>query len=476
MAEQASNTLRVALVTSLLGYVAISTAFSAACAPWRSPYQLDYPMPSHLPVTTERYRLDNGLEVLLSVDRTVPFVAVNLWYHVGSADDPPGRSGLAHLFEHLMFNGSEHVPAYEHFQRLSDSGAKDVNAWTDLDETSYFETVPSTQLATALWLESDRMGFLLNALDQRNLDNERRVVENELRQRLDEVPYARVDGYMWAALFPEPHPYHHRVLGDFAQLDAVNLDDARAFFRTWYGASNCTLALVGDFDPARARELVAKYFGSLSPGLPATHASVAPSTLHAERRLIVEADVPRARVVISWPVVPHFASGSAELEVGRGPLAGWLTKELVEDTKVATSVRGSLHEGQLASVFELTVEVVPGQTCESALAEVDHHLHEIRGPHARFDRVQFAIDRAQLLAWPLLSAEDLLSRSHLLQRYNQETGTPNYADTELRARRKVIVEDVRKAFYDLLRWDRRIVVFVVPRLGAPLAGRLVGAP
>jgi len=449
---------------------------SAACARPRSPYALDYPMPSHLPVAVERYRLDNGLEVLVSVDHTAPLVAVSLWYHVGSKDDPSGRAGLAHLFEHLMFKGSRHVPAEAHSALLAQAGAKDVNAWTNRDRTSFHETVPSGHLETALWLESDRMAFVLDALDQGKLDNERRVVENELRERYDEEPYARVDEYTWAALFPEPHPYHHPVIGDLAQLEAITLDSAREFFRIWYAPSNCTLAIVGDFEPAVAGQLVAKYFGTIPPGFPTTPGNVAPSTLQGEKRLVVEADVPRARVVVGWPVVPRFAPGSEELEVGAPPLGGWLHKELVEDARIATSVWASMSQGSLASVFQVTAELSPGVTPETALAEVDRRLHEIRGPRARYDRVQFAITRARLLATPLLQAEELLARAELLQLYNEDAGTPDYADTELSARRKVLVEDVRKAYYDLLRWDRRVVAFVVPRRGAPLAGRLVGAP
>jgi predicted Zn-dependent peptidase len=459
-------------------WVGAGLGWAAACTPLRptTGYELDYPMPSHLPVSTERYRLDNGLEVLAAVDHTVPFVAVNLWYHAGSKDDPAGKAGLAHLFEHMMFNGSRHVPATDHFALLTQIGAKNINAMTSQDETWYFETVPSGGLERALWLESDRMGFLLDALDQGKLDNERRVVENELRERLDETPYGRVGTTTWAALFPSPHPYHYPVIGESAQLDAITLDDVRTFFRAWYAPSQCTLALVGDFDPARAQALVTKYFGSIAAGLPATRETTAPAPLQGEKRLTIEADVPRARVIVAWPVVPAFAPGSAELEVGRGPLAGWLSKELVDGLKVASSVEVSLDEHDLASVFAVTAELEPGRSSDAALAEIEGRLHEIRGPQARYDRVQFAIERAQLLAAPLRAADRLVDRAQLLQRYNDKTGTPDYADDELSARRSVLVEDVRKAYYDLLRWDRRVVVLVVPRRGAPLAGRLVGAP
>jgi predicted Zn-dependent peptidase len=445
---------------------------AAGCAPPRSPYALDYPMPAHLPVKTERYRLGNGLEVILSEDHTLPFVAVDLWCHVGSKDDPPQRAGLAHLCEHLMFEGSRHVAPYEHFTRLADVGAEEVNAWTNVDSTSFHETVPSTRIETALWLESDRMASGAEMLDQAKLDSERKIVENELRENYEEEPYGMVQRYVWSALFPDSHPYHHPVIGDLAQLDAATLGDVRAFSHAGYAPSNCTLALVGDFEPSAVRPRLAKYFATIAGGAPLPLANPSPLPAASEKRIVIEADVPRARVVIAWPVVPRFAPGATELEVGARPLEGWLRLEIVDDEPIATSVHVSMDPHALASVFEIIVELRPGVAPEAALEAIDRRLHEMRGPRFRYDRVQFALGRAQLLADPLRSAERLESRAELLQLYNQDAGTPDYADMDLAARRRILVEDVRKAYYDLLRWDHRVVALVVPRSGAPLAGRL----
>jgi zinc protease len=446
------------------------------CGSIRSPYALDYDRPARIDLPSDRYRLDNGLEVILSPDHRVPFVAVNLWYHVGSKDDPPGRDGLAHLFEHLMFDGSRHVPDGEHEARLTAVGGRDVNGETNRDRTSFHETVPPGSLELALWLESDRMAFLDESLTQEQLSRERHVVENELRERYENQPYGWVPSAVWAALFPSPHPYHHLPIGELAQLDLVSLDEVRSFFRTWYVPSDCTLALVGDFVSATAKTLIAQYFGPIATGAPLpSRADIAPSTLGEEKRQFVEADVPRARIDVAWPVVPHFALGSTELELGARPLAGYLSKELVEGQKLASSVRAWMDAGHVASAFQVSIELEPGMVPERTLDAFDERMHHIRGAHSRYDRAQFALTRAQLLMEPAYAAERFSSRAELLQLYNQDAGEPGYASTELSERQQVTVEDVRKAYYDLLRWDRRVVTIVVPRVGAPRSGRLVEA-
>jgi zinc protease len=451
----------------------VLVAAACACGAAQSPYALDYPMPTHVSMPTERYRLANGLEVLLSPDHTAPSVAVDLWYHVGSKDDPAGRAGLAHLFEHLMFLGSRHVPEGGHLTQLVEEGGRDLNAHTRRDQTAFEETVPSNELELALWLESDRLAFAVEGLTQDKLDRERKVVENELREHYENVPYGMVHSLVWGAAFPEPHPYHHPPIGDASQLDAVTLDDARSFARSWYVPPNCTLALVGDFDPTAAKAMLSKYFGTIASGgpLPARPDS-APSSLASERTLTIEADVPHPQIVIAWPVVPRYASGSAELDVGAPALGGYLSNEVV-GTHVATSVAGSVELGHLASLFDVTVDVAPGVSPEAVLSAIDERMHHIRGANARYDRTQFSVWRTRVLLAPLYSAEKYLGRAELLELYNEEAGTPDYADQEMAARRDVIVEDVRKAYYDLLPWDRRVVALVVPRAGAPRSGRLV---
>src|ERR671923_2589200 len=227
------------------------------------------PAPLEVPqLKFEKYKLPNGLVVILSEDHRLPMVAVNLWYHVGPAYETPGKTGFAHLFEHMMFEGSRHVPGNSHMQFLEAAGASDINGTTDFDRTNYFETLPSNQLEMALWLESDRMGFLLETLDARKLANQRDVVRNERRQSVENAPYELAEEAMYQTIFPKEHPYYAYVIGSHQDLESAQLDDVRNFFKQYYAPNNASLAIVGDFDKARARQLVEKYFGSVSSGPP----------------------------------------------------------------------------------------------------------------------------------------------------------------------------------------------------------------
>ena len=214
----------------------------------------------------EKIKLKNGLEVILSEDHRLPLVAVNVWYHVGQANELPGRTGFAHLFEHMMFEGSKHVGAKAHFKHLEAAGASSINGTTDFDRTNYFETLPSNQLALALWLESDRMGYLLETLDREKLANQRDVVRNERRQSIENAPYGLVEEAQFHALFPKGHPYYASVMGSHSDIEAARLKDVRAFFKQYYTPNNASLAIVGDFKKDEATALVEKYFGSIPAG------------------------------------------------------------------------------------------------------------------------------------------------------------------------------------------------------------------
>src|ERR1041384_7528061 len=217
----------------------------------------------HVPYTT--FTLRNGLQVLLHEDHSVPVVAVNTWYHVGSSDERAGRTGFAHLFEHIMFMGSEHVPVGE-FDKLLEAAGANNNGSTTEDRTNYYENLPSNALPLALWLDADRMGFLLPTMDKAKLDLQRDVVKNERRQRVDNVPYGRADETILAALYPKGHPYSWPVIGSMADLSAASEEDVKAFFRQYYTPNNAFLAIVGDFDPTQAKAWITKYFGDLPAG------------------------------------------------------------------------------------------------------------------------------------------------------------------------------------------------------------------
>src|SRR6266545_8025595 len=205
----------------------------------------------------EKYTLPNGLDVILSEDHRLPMVAVNLWYHVGPANEEPGRTGFAHLFEHMMFQGSRHVPPDTHFKFLESAGASDINGTTDYDRTNYFETLPANQLELALWLESDRMGYLLDKLDELQLANQQDVVRNERRQSIENRPYGLADEEVMHLLFPQGHPYYANVMGSHADIQAAKLDDVKKFFKQYYTPNNASLAVVGDFDKTQVKALVA---------------------------------------------------------------------------------------------------------------------------------------------------------------------------------------------------------------------------
>jgi zinc protease len=222
----------------------------------------DAPTPSAQPVSDtptiafEKSSLPNGLEVILSEDHRLPMVAVNLWYHVGPANEEAGRTGFAHLFEHMMFQGSKHVPGQTHFRLLEGAGASDYNGTTDFDRTNYYETLPSNQLDLALWLESDRMGYLLDVLDQASLANQQDVVRNERRESVENAPYGIVDEEEYHQLFPTTHPYHADVIGSHADIQAARLEEIKRFFKTYYTPNNASLTIVGDIDKAKAKALV----------------------------------------------------------------------------------------------------------------------------------------------------------------------------------------------------------------------------
>src|SRR5574341_1203971 len=216
------------------------------------------PAPDIPAIAFEKYALPNGLEVILSEDHRLPMVAVNLWYHVGPSHEKPGRTGFAHLFEHMMFQGSKHVGDDQHFKLLEGAGASDINGTTDFDRTNYFETLPSNQLELALWLESDRMGYLLDTLDQAKLTTQIDVVRNERRQGVENPPYQLVEEAVYQTLFPKGHPYYAYVIGSHADLEATHLEDVRDFFKQYYAPNNASLAIVGDFDKTQAKALVEK--------------------------------------------------------------------------------------------------------------------------------------------------------------------------------------------------------------------------
>src|SRR5262247_3374984 len=265
--------------------VAITAVFAAACGGASSQPGTSTPAASAaLKIDYEKFTLPNGLDVILSEDHRLPLVAVNLWYHVGPANEEPGRTGFAHLFEHMMFQGSKHVPGDLHFKTVEAAGGTDLNGTTDFDRTNYFETMPADRLETALWLESDRMGYLLDDLDQGKLSNQQDVVRNERRQSVEAQPYGIVEEELYHQLFPKGHPYYASVIGSHADIQAAKLDDVKAFFKQFYAPNNASLVIVGDIDKAATKQLVEAYFGPLKRGADVPKRDLQTPPITAERR------------------------------------------------------------------------------------------------------------------------------------------------------------------------------------------------
>lgn len=429
-----------------------------------------------LDIPFEKYVLPNGLTVILHEDHRTPIVAVNVWYHVGSKDEPPGRNGFAHLFEHLMFQGSRHVGEDQFFQLLERAGASDRNGTTNGDRTNYFETVPKNQLELALWLESDRMAFLLDHVDQATFESQREVVKNERRQNYENAPYGLVWQFLAEAMYPPEHPYHRLTIGTPADLDAATLDDVRAFYRTYYRPNDATLVLAGDFDAAHAKELVARYFGPIvrGPEAPVKRHAM-PVELAGPKTLKIEAGVELPRIVVAWHAPPAFAPGEAELallgEVLSTGKSSRLYKRLVYDMQIAQSVGAGVDPRQLGSEFEITVTLKKGQSTEKALAAIDDELAKARAFPPTPDEMTRA--RASLVSQLVFDAEPIGQLANQLNYYDQFTRDPAYASRRLARLESATPLEVQIATAGWLRPERRVVAVVEPNPDAPKAGRLV---
>jgi predicted Zn-dependent peptidase len=354
-----------------------SVAKAAPKAPAKGAPLVDIPF--------EQFTLDNGLRVVVHTDKKAPVVAVNVWYHVGSKDEPAGRSGFAHLFEHLMFNGSENHRG-EYFAPFELVGATDMNGTTWLDRTNYFQNVPKTALETALWMESDRMGHLLGAVDQARLDEQRGVVQNEKRQG-ENQPYGSAEDRIYAALYPEGHPYHHSTIGSMNDLNAASLSDVKEWFKAAYGPNNAVLVLAGDVDVATAKTLVTRYFGDIPPGPSLVRPKKVAAAIRGTRGSMTD-QVPQARLYRAYSVARY---GDVELDrlqllaqILGGSASSRLDQRLVHKDKIADAVQSRVDAFELSSTFWIQVDIKEGVDVKVAEAAVDEELARLMkdGPTA----------------------------------------------------------------------------------------------
>ncbi|OJH36606.1 M16 family metallopeptidase [Cystobacter ferrugineus] len=452
-----------------------ATALALGLPAFAQQHEAKPPRPGReaLTIPYEKYALPNGLEVLLARDPKLPVVAVNVWYHVGAYDEQPGRTGFAHLFEHMMFQGSKHVPDDVHIALLEQLGGTDLNGTTNFDRTNYFETVPSNQLATALWLESDRMGFLLDALDEKKLRTQQEVVKNERRQGVETRPYGIAQEKFWQTLFPAPHPYHGKVIGSMADLDAATVEDVKAFFRKWYAPANATLAVVGDFEPQQARALIEKYFATLPSNPKPTRPEVAPVKLTEEKLVRHDEKIGTLPLVImGWHTPPYLSEGDAIADVlgnvlGTGK-SSRLYQRLVVDKGLAQSVSASQQSLGAQSVFTVEAVARPGVSSDALVKELDAVLEEMRrtGPTpAEINQARTRFE-TQMLAG-LQSVGGFGGKADTLQSYNHHQGDPGFLVRDLERYDAVTPERVRDFARDMLKPTERVVLHAVPSPTSP---------
>jgi predicted Zn-dependent peptidase len=422
--------------------------------------------PDRATVRFTEHRLDNGLRLIIAPDHLAPVVAINLWYDVGSKHEEPGKTGFAHLFEHFMFQGSGHVAKAEHMSVIQSAGGVN-NATTFFDRTNYFETLPSHQLEIGLWLEADRMATLLDALSQENLDNQRDVVKNEKRQSYDNRPYGTFFERLMAALFPPGHPYHHTTIGSMDDLDAADLDDVKAFFRTYYAPNNVVLSIVGDVDEAEALAAAKRYFDPIpaNPRIPLFQVPDVPAHLGTEHRETVPDAVPLVRVHFGFRT-PAFGTPEFDaLEVASQILAGGkgsrLHKRLVRRERSAQDVAAfvlPLVAGR--AVFAGWVTARPESDAETVEAAFLEELERIASEPVSDDelaRARALIESAELSALGRL--EEVADR---LSMYAMLFDRPELVNEQLERYLAVDAAAIQAVCRDTFRADNRVVITFVP--------------
>lgn len=415
------------------------------------------------PISHTKYTLPNGLEVILHEDHSVPLVAVNVWYKVGSGDEQRGRTGFAHLFEHIMFMGSEHVPVGAFDQWLEAAGAQN-NGSTTQDRTNYYEWMPSHALPLALWLEADRMGWLLPTMDQGKLDLQRDVVKNERRQSYDNQPYGRAYETLLAAVYPSGHPYSWPTIGSMNDLSAAALDDVKNFFRTYYAPNNATLTVAGDFSPDSVRAWVQRYFSDIprGPRMPERPAVPAVS-IARDTFLVLEDKVQLPRVYNAWHSVRMFHDDDARLDLVAYVLAGdrnsRLYKRLVYDLQIAQDVTAFQNGTRLDGMFLISVTPKPGQSPSRVWAIVNEEIARLVNDGIT-DR-ELARARNSVRASFLDRLASVRSKADQLNFYNYFAGTPDYVQQDAARYEQVTRADVQRTARAFLERPR-VVLTVVP--------------
>ncbi|HGY57158.1 MAG TPA: insulinase family protein [Caldithrix abyssi] len=418
-----------------------------------------------LKIDFEQYYLDNGLRVILHEDHDVPIVAVNLWYKVGSKHERPGKTGFAHLFEHMMFQGSQHVPEGMHFQLIQSVGGT-LNGSTFYDRTNYFETLPSHYLEMGLWLEADRMGFLLPAMTQEKLDNQRDVVKNERRQRVDNQPYGAWLEKIMELAYPPDYPYHWPVIGYMDDLDNASLEDVSDFFRTYYAPNNAGLVVAGDFDPRQAREMIERHFGSIPAGKPIPPFSApSPDFNKGEQREIVydRVQLPRIHLAYHIPAYGQKETYAADMlsDILSEGKSARLYRSLVYEQQIAQEAHAFILPLQETSLFFFVAtpkpQVTPQQLEEALQKEIDRIQNE------PVSAEEMERTRNQLETRKIRELQSVASRADDLNMFATYFDKPELINTEIEQYEDITEADLQMLAQTYLGNDNRVVVTFLPR-------------
>lgn len=410
----------------------------------------------------EKYTLPNGLQVILSPDDSVPYVWVNVWYYVGSRDEVSGRTGFAHLYEHMMFQGSAHAND-DYFQPLQRIGGQ-VNGTTNLDRTNFFEGVPSQWLPLALFMESDRMGWLLPAMDQEKLDNQKQVVRNERRQRYENRPYGNAWIYLLDAMYPPEHPYHHATIGLHQDIDAATLTDVQDFFKKWYLPNNASLVICGNFDTAEAKKLVESYFGEIPAAPEPAPTKVKAPKLTEEKVVRYQENVPFPKVWVSWHSPASLTRDDAGMDLLGAILSNGedtpLYRELVYNTGLAQDVSAYQASADLSSMFTIEATASPGHSGDELVAAIDNVLAQYRTNGVSQDELDMARTAYEVQFYDAIAT--IQGKANLLNNYNRLTGDPGFIAQDMARYSTITTKYLKKLIKKYLPEDRRVVLHVDP--------------
>jgi zinc protease len=421
---------------------------------------------ARLSIPYTQFTLPNGLDVILHEDHSVPLVAVNAWYHVGSAREKPGRTGFAHLFEHLMFEGSGHVPEGD-FDNWLEAAGGDNNGSTDNDRTNYWETVPSNALELALFLESDRMGYLLASMSPEKVNGQRDVVKNERRQSYENRPYGMAFLKIPEEMFPPGHPYHWPVIGSMEDLTAASYEDVVQFFKSYYGPNNTTLVVAGDIDPEEARRLVEKWFSDVPRGAPVPPLSAPTPVLAAEKRLTLEDKVQLPQLFIGWLTPPFFHPGDEAMDVLARVLASGknsrLYKRLVYDLQIAQDVSASQSSGALGSMFLVTATAREGHGLAEIEKVIAEEISKVKNEPPATRELERAVNQIESAFYGALErVGGFGGKADRLNLYEFYAGRPDYFTEDLARYTSLDPRDLQSAARTYLKDDARLVLSVVP--------------